>query len=32
MYKRIDQYGLVGYLPNAALIGLDRSVDWLCYP
>ncbi len=32
MYKRIDQYGVVGDLHTVALIGLDGSIDWLCYP
>jgi len=32
MYKRINEYGVVGDLHTVALIGLDGSVDWLCYP
>lgn len=32
MYKRIDQYGIIGDLQTVALIGLDGSIDWFCYP
>jgi GH15 family glucan-1,4-alpha-glucosidase len=32
MYKEIGSYGIVGDLRTVALIGLDGSVDWLCYP
>ncbi|MFO7876665.1 MAG: trehalase-like domain-containing protein, partial [Desulfovermiculus sp.] len=32
MYKRIHEYGIVGDLHTVALIGLDGSIDWLCYP
>lgn len=32
MYKKISNYGIIGNLHSAALIGLDGSIDWLCLP
>src|SRR3990172_10450464 len=32
MYKKISDYGIIGNLHSAALIGLDGSIDWLCLP
>ncbi|MGD8822704.1 MAG: glycoside hydrolase family 15 protein [Anaerolineales bacterium] len=31
-YPRIDSYGIIGDLHSVALIGLDGSIDFMCYP
>ncbi|MGA1789890.1 MAG: glycoside hydrolase family 15 protein [bacterium] len=32
MYKKISDYGIIGNLHSIALIGIDGSIDWLCFP
>ena len=31
-YKRIEAYGVIGNLETCALVGLDGSIDWCCFP
>ena len=31
-YQAIEDYGIVGDMHSVALVGMDGSIDWLCFP
>lgn len=31
-YQPIENYGIIGNMRTVALIGMDGSIDWYCYP
>ncbi len=32
VYKRIEDYGVIGDLDTVALVGIDGSIDYMCFP
>ncbi|HWP91320.1 MAG TPA: trehalase-like domain-containing protein [Thermodesulfobacteriota bacterium] len=32
VYKRLEDYGVIGNLETCALVGNDGSIDWCCFP
>jgi GH15 family glucan-1,4-alpha-glucosidase len=32
MYLPIDSYGLIGNMKTSALVGINGSIDWCCFP
>ena len=31
-YQPIENYGLIGNMRTTALVGMNGSIDWLCFP
>lgn len=31
-YQRIENYGIIGNAHSAALVGMNGSIDWFCFP
>ena len=31
-YQKIENYGIIGNMLTTALVGMDGSIDWMCYP
>ena len=31
-YQPIENYGIIGNMRTVALVGMNGSIDWYCYP
>ncbi|MEO7862319.1 MAG: trehalase-like domain-containing protein, partial [Nitrospirales bacterium] len=31
-YQPIENYGIIGNMRTAALVGMNGSIDWFCFP
>jgi len=31
-YQPIESYGIIGDMHSVALVGMDGSIDWFCFP
>jgi hypothetical protein len=31
-YQSIENYGIIGNMRTVALVGMNGSIDWYCYP
>ncbi|MBI4659376.1 MAG: hypothetical protein HY735_11095 [Verrucomicrobia bacterium] len=31
-YQPIENYGIIGDMHTVALVGINGSIDWFCYP
>src|ERR671920_432844 len=32
VYQPIENYGIIGDMHSVALVGMNGSIDWLCFP
>jgi GH15 family glucan-1,4-alpha-glucosidase len=31
-YQNVEDYGMIGDMQTIALVGINGSIDWFCYP